>query len=90
VDERLQAHPELRARVEMILAIVENVAGEVETADEAERRVIEALRQLGNEVLQGWARRRHQQKAAEVAQQAGVRRKGKKTSSGTPSSAPSR
>ena len=38
MDERLQAHPELRARFEMILAIVENAAGEVETADEAERR----------------------------------------------------
>lgn len=90
MDERLQAHPELRSRFEMILAIIENATGEVETADEAERRALDAVRQLGNEVLHGWARRQHQKQAAEVAQQAGVRRKVKKTASGTPSSARSR
>ena len=90
MDDRLQAHPELRSRFEMILAIVENVAGEVETADEAERRALDAVRHLGHEVLQGWARHHHQKKAAEVAQQAGVSRKGKKTASGTRSSARSR
>lgn len=79
VDERLQAHPELRSRFERILAIVENAAGEVETADEAERRALDAVRQLGNEVLHGWARRHHQRKAAEIAQQGGMSRKEKKT-----------
>ena len=33
----------------MIMDIVENVSAEVEKADEAERRAIEAVRQLGNE-----------------------------------------
>jgi len=88
--ERLQAQPELAARIDLILAIVEDAAGEVETADEAERRALEAVRQLGNEVLHAWARGRHAQTAAAAAREAGVRRKEKKTSPGTRSSAPSR
>jgi hypothetical protein len=47
--ERLEKRPELEERFEMIMDIVENVSGEVEKADEAERRAIEAVRQLGNE-----------------------------------------
>lgn len=55
VDERLQAYPQLRERLEEILAIVEAEGGTLERADEAEQRVIEALRRLGQEVLQDWA-----------------------------------
>jgi len=51
--ERLEKHPELKERFEMIMDIVENVSGEVEKADEAERRAIEAVRQLGNEIVHG-------------------------------------
>jgi hypothetical protein len=47
--ERLEKRPELEERFEMIMDIVENVSAEVEKADEAERRAIEAVRQLGNE-----------------------------------------
>src|SRR5438309_9388577 len=47
LSERLEKHPELKERFEMIMDIVENVSGEVEKADEAERRAIEAVRQLG-------------------------------------------
>jgi hypothetical protein len=55
LDERLHAHPQLRARVEAILAIAEAEAGTLETADEAEQRVIDEVRRLGQEVLQDWA-----------------------------------
>ena len=65
--ERLEEHPELRQRFEMILDIVENVAGDVEKADEAERRTIEAVRQLGNETVHAWAQRQHQKKENEYA-----------------------
>jgi hypothetical protein len=51
IDERLKAHPMLQGRIEAILDIVEDSAGEVERADEAERRMIEEVRQLGNEAL---------------------------------------
>jgi len=54
------------------LAVVENAPGDVEKAAEAERRVTEQLRQLGNEALRGWARRQAQRKEEELAQQSGV------------------
>ena len=55
VLERLDRHPLLRARVESLLEVVENAAGDCEKADAVERRVIEELRQMGNEALTAWA-----------------------------------
>jgi hypothetical protein len=55
IDERLKAHPLLEGRIEAILDIVEDSAREVERADEAERRMIEEVRPLGNEAVRGWA-----------------------------------
>ena len=82
LEERLREHPELQAKVESLLAVVENAAGDVEKAAEAERRVTEELRQLGSEALHSWARRQAQRKEEEVAQQPGVQRKERKTSIG--------
>ena len=82
VEERLRDHPELRAKMESLLAVVENAAGDVEKAAEAERRVTEELRQMGHEALQAWARRQAERKEKDVAQQPGVQRKEKKTSIG--------
>lgn len=73
--ERLEQHPELKERFEMILDIVENASGDVEKADEAERRAIEAVRQLGNEIVQGWAQRQHQKKENEWDQKGELSRK---------------
>ena len=84
LEERLKDQPEFKARVEKLLDVIENAAGDIEKAAEAERRVIEELRQMGNEVLHGWARRQQQKKEEEFASKAGVNRKGKKTSTGTP------
>src|SRR6266705_1709365 len=78
--ERLEKHPELKERFEMIVDIVENAAGDVEKADEAERRAIEAVRQLGNEIVQGWAQRQHQKKENECDQKVEISRKEKKRS----------
>lgn len=47
LEERLREHPELRERFEKMLDIVEN--------DDAELRVLEQVRGLGRELLQGWA-----------------------------------
>ena len=88
--ERLEKHPELKERFERILDIVENVSGEVEKADEAERRAIEAVRQLGNEILLGWAQRQEQKKETECDQREEFSRKEKKRSTGSPSSGKSR
>jgi len=84
LEERLNDQPELKARFEKLLEIVENAAGDIEKAAEAERRVTEELRQMGNEVLHGWARRQQQKKEEEFASKAGLNRKEKKTSTGTP------
>jgi hypothetical protein len=52
---RLRENPQLQAKIEAMLAIIENAGGDVEKA-EAERRTIEELRQMGNEALRSWAR----------------------------------
>lgn len=55
--ERLNRHPQMRARVESLLAVVEDAAGDCERADAAERRMMEELRQMGHEALTVWAER---------------------------------
>ena len=78
LEERLKDLPEVRARFEGMLDVIENAGGDVEKAAEAERRVIEELRQMGNEVLHGWARRQQQKKEEEFDNKPGVNRKEKK------------
>jgi hypothetical protein len=90
LEERLKDQPEFRARVERMLDVIENAAGDVEKAAEAERRVVEELRQLGNEILHGWAQRQQQKKEKEFDSKPGVNRKEKKTSSGTRNSGKSK
>ena len=80
---RLREYPELQAKIEAMLAIIENAGGDVEKAAEAERRIIEELRQMGNQVLHSWARRQQEKKEEEYQAQPGVNRKEKKSSSGT-------
>jgi len=75
LEERLKEYPELKAKIEAMLGIIEKAA-------EAERWIIEELRQMGNEVLQGWARRQQEKKEQEYNAKPGVNRK-EKTSSGT-------
>lgn len=83
LEERLKDLPEVRARFEKMLDVIENAAGDVEKAAEAERRVIEELRQMGNEVLHEWAHRQQQKKEAEFNSKPGVNRSEKKTFIGT-------
>ena len=52
---RLNRHPVLKARLEGLLTVVEEAGEDLVKADAAERRVIEELRQLGNELLTAWA-----------------------------------
>lgn len=64
-EQRLNAHPELRAKVEVLLSVVENAQGDLVLADAAEQRVIEEIRQLGQVALQDWAtRQEHKQSEA--------------------------
>src|SRR5436190_5910461 len=83
LEERLKEYPELKAKIEAMLSIIENAGGDVEKAAEAERRIIEEMRQMGNEVLHGWARRQQQRKEEEYNAKPGANRKEKKRSTGT-------
>lgn len=78
LEERLKGHPKLRARMEQLLAVVENASGDIEKANEAEQRVFEELRQMGQEALTGWAERQHEKKEKALEAEGGVSRKEKK------------
>jgi hypothetical protein len=80
---RLREYPELKAKIETLLAIIENAGGDVEKAAEAERRIIEEMRKMGNEAMHSWARRQQEKKEAEYDAKLGMNRKEKKTSIGT-------
>lgn len=81
LEERLSAYPQLRERLEALLAIVEDPTAEVMRADEAERRVIAEVRRLGNEALCSWAAHHEAAQQGVVGQQ-GATRAGKKNSTG--------
>jgi hypothetical protein len=83
LEERLKAYPELKTKVETMLAIIENAGGDVEKAAAAESRIIEELRQMGSEVLHGWARSQQQKKEEEYNAKPGANRKEKKSSTGS-------
>lgn len=83
LEERLKEYPELRAKIEAMLAIIENAGGDLEKAAEAEQRIIDEMRQMGNEVLHSWARRQQEKKENEYNAKEGVNRKRKKNSIGT-------
>ena len=79
VAKRLERHPELKARMERLLVVVENAGGDVGRADDAERRAIEELRQMGQEVMQDWGRKASSKEALEMESKGGVIRHVKKT-----------
>ena len=80
---RLNHHPHLRERMETLLNVVENVAGDCTKAEAAEQAVSEELRQLGNEALQCWAEQGvHKATATVRAQQPALQGNGKKKSGG--------
>lgn len=53
--KRLQKHPQIKARLESLLSVVENEGGDVKLADDAEDRVLAEIQRLGREALQAWA-----------------------------------
>jgi hypothetical protein len=84
---KLNAHPELRARITSVLLAVEDEMGELQEADAAELCLIEEMRQMGRESLSAWAQGQVSQAAAERCQDDSVWREGKKNCAGTPPSA---
>ncbi len=84
LEERLSAHPQLLSRIEALLNVVENRAEDLEQADLAEQRVIEEVRQIGQQALSSWAERQHQKQVSLLRQNhPSLRKHLKKNSTGT-------
>jgi hypothetical protein len=85
-----QSHPGFRDRVASIVGAVGNSDGDLGEADAAEERLVEEMRLLGREALQGWAEERVVATERDVRGQTGMHRQGKKNFAGTRNSAISR
>jgi membrane-bound ClpP family serine protease len=83
----LRGHPDFRNRVASIAVAMENAAGDLDDADAAEERLVEEMRHLGREALQGWAEKRVAATEQEIRQRPSLHRQGKKNSAGTRNSA---
>lgn len=80
--ERVKKHPALLKRFDQLLDIVENSSGDIEKANEAELKVIEELRKMGNEVLTAWGEQQIHALTDEHKQKEGSYQAGKKNSTG--------
>jgi len=81
IEERLNGHPELKARMLALLALAESG---IESADEVEERTVQGVRSLGHQVIRDWAEQqeRKKTKSARDAMGPGLELKGKKNSAG--------
>jgi len=86
----LEKHPDLRDRFASIVSAVENSEGNLKEADAAEERILEEMRLLGREALQGWANKQVELTEREIRQQPHMHRQGEKKSAGIRKSAISR
>ena len=82
--KRIEQHPELLKRFEQLLCIVEDSAGDIQKASEAEMRVIQELREMGNEVLTAWGERQVSTLTEQQKNINGCHQVGKKNSGGIP------
>ena len=83
-EERLRSYPHLRSRLDRLLDLVEDAAGDFDKADKAEQQVIEELRRMGNEILHDWAENKESVKVKEAHNDRGkLIGNGKKNSIGT-------
>jgi hypothetical protein len=81
---RLQRYPELQAKFDALLDVVENASGDATKADEAEQRVFEELRHMGQQAIQAWAERKQQRIEADCNARSDLARKEKKASLADP------
>src|SRR5260370_1385327 len=86
----LEAHPGLRERFESIAMAVANSGENLKEADAIEERIVEEMRLLGREAMQGWAETQVKATEKEIRQQPSMHRQGKKNSAGIRNLAKSR
>jgi hypothetical protein len=77
---RLQRYPELQAKLDALLDVVENASGDATKADEAEQRLFEQLRLMGQQAIQAWAERKQQRIESDCDTRSNLARKEKKAS----------
>ena len=75
----LEAHPGLRERFASIAMAVANSGENLKEADAIEERIVEEMRLLGREAMQGWAETQVEATEKEIRQQPSMHRQGKKT-----------
>ena len=80
----LREHPAIRSRIAALLAVANDAAGDLKRADDAEDRLVEEIRGLGQELMQTWAQSQVQQTEQDVRHTGRAHREGKKNSAGTP------
>ena len=81
---RLNKHPHLKARMEALLDVAENVSGEFEKADDAEFALVEGIRKIGQDLLQDWAMAQNAAKEAQASKDRTLKRHLKKNFTGNP------
>ena len=80
----LREHPQIRSRIAALLAVVNDAAGDLKRADDAEDRLLQEIRGLGREAMQTWAQEQVHQTEEDVHRTGRAHREGKKNSAGTP------
>ena len=82
----LNERPQIRQRLEELLAVVADEGGDCRLADDAELRLTQELRRLAQEAMQSWAQGQVDATEREVRNGGRAHREGKKNSAGTPRS----
>lgn len=80
---RLNAHPEIRNRLESTLLAVADEQNELGDAHAVEWRLIDEMREMGRASLQAWAQQKTERETLNRQEADGVWREGKKNSAGT-------
>ncbi len=89
IVRRLNEYPELRDRVAALLLMVQDEGGYLKRADDAELRLTQEMRRMGQEAMQAWAQQQVQRTEQELRAGGRAHREGKKNLAGTPPSATS-
>jgi len=77
-EERLNAHPILKKRMMLLFEIVEDRAGNYNRADEAEEKIVEQVREMGNELMHIWALEKESVRVKEIKKSGDITAHGKK------------
>jgi len=78
ITRKLHAHPQIGERIVSILSVVEADSAGLKRADDAQERLVEEVRRMGQEAMQAWALGQIEQTEQEVRHTGWAHREGKK------------